>query len=292
MKKTSVIFMLAVLASGVAYGAGAGGSGSAPSAAAGLIRFEPPQPLGCVAVRVDVPGDKMLTGLRWRNGTAALAFPKILVASGTDLTPPPYSEAVMVAEQVQGLEQDWSSVEFTTSVASESGTLFLILEYPSNYAPASSGPELGVGWVEGESSFTHFVSGDGETWIKVAGRCRVLVEPVLEDRTPGVVSLRGPADPALPEVVEQHGLFVAPNPFNPEARIDLYLAAASTGDVRIIDIQGRQVAELHRGALAMGRNSFVWSGTDYSGRVVASGVYWVLAQTADERHVKKLLLVK
>ena len=88
------------------------------------------------------------------------------------------------------------------------------------------------------------------------------------------------------------GLFAAPNPFNPETKIELNLPAAITGDVRIVDVRGCVVADLYHGVLAQGANTFVWQGRDDAGRVVASGVYWVLAQTTDQKLVRKLLLVK
>lgn len=291
MNKLCAIVLLAVFWNGLALASNAGG-GVSTTAAAGLIGFDPPQPLGCVAVRVEVPESKMITGLRWRNGTSALAFPKVLVASGSDFFPPPFSEAVAVADSVQGLEQEWSSVLFAAPVASQSGTLFIIVEYPANYAPPASGPVLGVGYAEEDAHFSHFVTGDGENWIRVASRCRVLVEPILADSTPGILELGAQLDQQPAGVLERPGLSVAPNPFNPQTRIDLYLAAASAGQVKILDVRGSLIAELHHGQLPQGHASFIWKGTDRSGKRVASGVYWVLAQTSDQKFVQKLLLVK
>ncbi|MDP2325380.1 MAG: hypothetical protein Q8N51_15320, partial [Gammaproteobacteria bacterium] len=109
MKRSIVITMLALLGAGGANAAGGGGSGAA---AIGLIRFDPPQSLGCVAVRVEVPAQQMLTGVRWWNGSAALPFPKVLVASGSGVEPPVYSEAVVAAESVTGAEDGWSTAQF------------------------------------------------------------------------------------------------------------------------------------------------------------------------------------
>lgn len=287
--KRSIVIMMALLGAGGAYAAGGGESGAAAN---GLIRFDPPQSLGCVAVRVEVPAQQMLTGVRWWNGTASLPFPKVLVASGSGVEPPVYSEAVVAAESVTGAEGGWSNAQFATPVASGSGTLFVIIQYPVDYEPVAGGPLLGVGWSENEAVFTHFVTGDGESWIKVASRCRVLVEPVLEDLVPGVTLLRGGSRDEAHTDTERFGLSVAPNPFNPETRIDLYLAAASSGTVRVLDLRGHLVAELHHGALQAGHNAFVWNGADRSGNPVASGVYSVLVETPDQRHVQKVLLVK
>jgi len=82
------------------------------------------------------------------------------------------------------------------------------------------------------------------------------------------------------------------SPTYPGTHVDLYLAAASSGTVRVLDLRGRLVAELHRGLLQAGHNVFVWNGVDSGGMPVASGVYSVLVETPDQRHVKKVLLVK
>jgi len=69
------------------------------------------------------------------------------------------------------------------------------------------------------------------------GSCRfrpaaipALLEPVLAGRAPGVAAKRGgPGDGKDMKL----GLYASPNPFNPATRIELNLAAATTGKVRI-----------------------------------------------------------
>lgn len=287
--RSPVLFLL-VLAWSELAGANAGAGEAAP--AAGLIQFDPPQAVSCVAVRVTVPPDQMITGMRWYNGSASESFPRVLVASGSDILPPPCTEAVAVAEGVQGVEQGWSEVSFATPVASESGTLFVVLEYPPGYSPPVGQAALGVGYAEAESPLWYFVTGDGETWIKVVSRCRVLLEPVLADRAPGVAvkSARPQAEPSIPPAPAE--LVAYPNPFNPTTRIELNLPRATTGSVRIVDLRGYVVAELHRGAFARGTNAFVWNGRSSSGSATASGVYLVLAEAEDLKLATKLLLLK
>lgn len=270
------------------WAAGAGATGDAV-AAAGLIQFDPPQAKGCVAVRVAVPEDKMLTGLRWYNGTSAVAFPRVLVASGRELAPPPYSDAVVMAEVVVGQQEAWSEITFAAPIASESEALFVVIEYPANYTPPAQGTALGVGYAQDDASYPYFVSGDGETWIRIASGCRVLLEPVLADRVRDARALKGIA---LNGSAEKLGLFAMPNPFNPQTKIELSLAAAASGDLRVYDVRGRLVVELHRGALAEGVNTFTWNGRDSGGRPVASGPYWVQARTPDQSLTKKVLLLK
>ena len=272
--------------------AGAGGTGGAALEAEGLIQFDPPQALGCIAARVEVPADKMIVALRWYNGAATGVLPKVLVATGNGSAPPSYDDAITVAENVQGQDLAWSVVEFSTPVASESGTLFVIVQYPGYYAPPVESTSLGVGYALVDSPYPYFVTGDGETWIGVSSRCRVLLEPVLADRVPGVLALSGPGQKCEDIPLQKQGLYAAPNPFNPQVSIALHLKEATTGDIRIYDIRGHLVVELHSGPLAQGANSFEWQGRDSGGRSVASGAYWVRARTGDESHTIKVMLLR
>lgn len=287
------ILLVAIMICGwtVAAQAGAGGAGGA-GLADGLVAFEPPQPLGCVALRVDVPPDKMLVGVRWFNGAATGVLPRVLAASGSEATPPPYSAAVTLAEGVTGADQAWSEVQFATPVASQSGTLFLMVEYPPDYTPPAEGPALGVGFSREEALYSHFVTGDGSTWIRVASQCRVLLEPVLSDRVPGIVALGEDRSQVTVNQMEHMGLLATPNPFNPQTAIALYLKQAAAGDVRIYDLRGHLVRELYRGPLRAGENSFVWDGRDSGGRAVASGAYWVQARMPDQVNTLKVMLLR
>jgi hypothetical protein len=64
-----------------------------------------------------------------------------------------------------------------------------------------------------------------------------------------------------------------PNPFNPTTTIRISLPEASFVSLRILDLLGRQVSELHAGQMSAGYQEVKWNGTDASGMQVASGVY-------------------
>lgn len=288
------IILVAILACGwslVAL-AGSGGGGAGAAVADGLVHFEPPQPLGCIAVRIDVPADKMVVGMRWFNGATGGVFPNVLAASGGADAPPPHAVGVTVAQDIGGLEQEWSAVKFATPVASDSGTLFLIIDYPVNYAPPAAGPALGVGFAREQAPYPYFVSGDGENWIRVASVCRILLEPTLADRIPGVLALSEPGKARTVIPLERSGLQAIPNPFNPQTTIALYLKHAGVGDVRIYDLRGHLVTELYRGPMNAGENRYLWDGRDRGGRGVASGAYWVQARTPDQVHTLKIMLLR
>ena len=118
------------------------------------------------------------------------------------------------------------------------------------------------------------------------------MEPGLANRIPGFVALRGPEPVSQDIPVAKLGLYAAPNPFNPQTTITLYLKEATSGDIRIYDVRGRLVAEMYRGPLSAGANSFVWQGKDTAGRSVASGAYWVQARTGDQSLTMKVLLLR
>lgn len=291
MKETMLMILLSVCGVSLALaGAGGGVPGEVP--ADGLIQFDPPQAVSCVAVRVEVPDGKMVTGVRWCNGTSTESFPQVLVASGSGFSPRSFDEAIVIADDVQGNDGIWSELSFSDPVASESGTLFILLQYPENYAPQAGEPVLGVGYANSESTEHFFVTGDGNAWVKVSMACRVLMEPVLADRVPGVVALRARTDEPNQVPAVRSGLFAGPNPFNPETNIDLYLPEASSGTVKIFDVRGRLIVELYRGVLTKGKNAFVWRGRDARGRTLASGAYYVKADVGEKSWTKKLMLIK
>jgi hypothetical protein len=285
MKKTMLLALL--LGSAFAWV-----DGNGQPQADGLIQFDPPQSVSCIAVRIAVPEDKMVTGIRWYNGAGSTSFPQVLVASGTGFAPPPFAEAVVIAQNVQGNESSWSELEFSEPVASQSGTLFILMQYPQNYSPPETGTALGVGYATAESKEHFFVTGDGESWIKVSMACQVLLEPVLAERLPGVLEKSKKEDATEDLPPHKIGLFAGPNPFNPAATIRLYLPESTSGTVKVFDIRGRLVVELHNGVLVKGENSFIWTGRDGKGRGQASGAYYVKAEAGDQTWTHKLMLIK
>lgn len=108
----------------------------------------------------------------------------------------------------------------------------------------------------------------------------------IVDETTGTAA-PGPAPAARPRVVS-----VAPNPANPRVEILLDLPEATEGLVEVVDVAGRRVRSLSRGALLAGRSTLVWDGADDAGRPVASGLYFVRLVAAAGSDGRKLVLVK
>ncbi len=265
-----------------------------PAAPDGILVPQPAGPANCVALRVEVPEDQMLAGVRWYNGSAAEAFPRIMATSGRDLFPPSTSLAVTLATDVQGESDGWTTLMFDNPVASQTGTLFLVFQYRAGYVPVTGSPAHGVGYSLQEDPAFHFVSGDGQKWFKVSSRYRLLVQPVLHARDLTVVALSQlqPEGTETPPTVKSASLLAYPNPFNPAVNLDLYLPAAGSVTAKIYDVRGRVVRRLFAGRLEEGAASLVWNGRDDSGRQAGSGVYWAQVQMGTDRLTQRVVMVK
>jgi hypothetical protein len=84
----------------------------------------------------------------------------------------------------------------------------------------------------------------------------------------------------------------APNPFNPETLIRFDLKTSERARVTVLDIRGRVVARLVDAVGVEGTNWVRWSGTDGSGRPVASGVYFYRLETPSVDVTRKMVLAR
>ncbi len=87
-------------------------------------------------------------------------------------------------------------------------------------------------------------------------------------------------------------LQVAPNPFNPRARISFDLARDSFARLSVFDMRGRQVAVLYDGLATTGALAVDWNGTDDAGRTQPGGVYLFQLETNAGIARAKGILVK
>ncbi len=103
----------------------------------------------------------------------------------------------------------------------------------------------------------------------------------------------GPAAKALVALEDSGALAVWPNPFNAEVSIaftSIVLGERFTLD--IYDALGRLVRPLATGLGGEGMAEWVWDGRDASGRVAASGVYFVRLRWTGGQRVSRLLLLR
>lgn len=85
--------------------------------------------------------------------------------------------------------------------------------------------------------------------------------------------------PLLPAVADRLALY--PNPFNPRTTVTLTATSGGSGAIDVVDLRGRLLTTLWRGAWSPGRVQAMWDGRDRSGHTVASGAY--VFRLRDER---------
>ena len=83
-----------------------------------------------------------------------------------------------------------------------------------------------------------------------------------------------------------------PNPFNATANIVVDLDTAAEVSVMIYDVTGRLVTRLWNGPLLRGANLLRWRGTGTNGEPVATGVYFIRAETPSASSTIKAVLLK
>ncbi len=83
-----------------------------------------------------------------------------------------------------------------------------------------------------------------------------------------------------------------PNPFNPNTTISLSLAKDSLVSVKIYNVKGQCIKNLHSGNAKAGTLSLAWNGTDNQGRNVTSGIYIVRLEGNGFTASHKMTLMK
>ena len=84
----------------------------------------------------------------------------------------------------------------------------------------------------------------------------------------------------------------APNPFNPQTKVNFTLKSAGPATVKIFSLEGRLVKTLHDGFSPAGTSEIHWNGMDHANRAVPTGVYFLHVQSAGTKAVQKLYLLK
>ncbi len=102
----------------------------------------------------------------------------------------------------------------------------------------------------------------------------------------GVINITEGLDPASAVVASEVPLATSltgayPNPFNPSTTISFALKQDTRARLEVFTIDGRHVRTLTDDSYAAGPHSVVWTGTDNSGRQVASGTYLYRLTTGD-----------
>ena len=131
------------------------------------------------------------------------------------------------------------------------------------------------------------VHAGGETHI-APGELPRIVEIGGVDLAGHRVELRHDKGP--PEAFALHR--VCPNPFNATAVLSYDLPSPARVLLRVYSLLGQEIGRLVDGSVDAGRHRIAWSGTDRSGRSVASGVYLACLEADGFRAVVPMVLVK
>ena len=99
------------------------------------------------------------------------------------------------------------------------------------------------------------------------------------------------AGTAIAQVTEFALARLSPNPSADAVRIDYTLPRAARVRLRILDIQGREVAVLADGVLPAGRHQATWRG-DRRGEPVPAGLYFVRYETPVQNLVRRLVRIR
>jgi len=83
-----------------------------------------------------------------------------------------------------------------------------------------------------------------------------------------------------------------PNPFNPKTTIRYDLPNTRDVHIRIIDLMGRNIRSVDLNGMMPGRHKYVWNGTNDSGNLVSTGIYFLQITAGPASMIKKMLLLK
>ena len=83
-----------------------------------------------------------------------------------------------------------------------------------------------------------------------------------------------------------------PNPFNPSTTIEFSIQNDSEVELTIYNIKGQKVKTIANDLFEKGIYSILWSGDDYNGKLVSSGIYFYKLKSGDYQEIKKMILLK
>ncbi|MCK5146983.1 T9SS type A sorting domain-containing protein [bacterium] len=94
----------------------------------------------------------------------------------------------------------------------------------------------------------------------------------------------------MPKATEMEKAY--PNPFNPKTYIAYHLAEDADVNIAVFDMLGRQLKTLYTGNQYAGSYHVYWTATNYLGRKVPTGTYFIRMQAGDIQRVQKVILIK
>jgi len=109
----------------------------------------------------------------------------------------------------------------------------------------------------------------------------------IADLTPVSVDETGNSLPLKFELAQNY-----PNPFNANTTISYTLTNDGQISLAVYDLAGRKVANLFNGNQSAGNYQIVWDGTDNSGQVASSGIYFYRLIANGQSSTRRMMLLK
>jgi len=103
----------------------------------------------------------------------------------------------------------------------------------------------------------------------------------------GELGIEGGAGPQVPALTGP-----VPNPFSSSTILTYMIPEAGPVTLSVYDLSGRLVTVLDRGERLAGSHSVTWNGTDDSGRLLSSGVYFLRLDAAGWSATRKTVVVR
>jgi len=142
-------------------------------------------------------------------------------------------------------------------------------------------------YFNGDSIYVEFTS----TPITLApGEFHIYTTEKLDTPEIGIISEIDTDIPEMPREFKVHNNY--PNPFNAVTTLRYDLEKESNIRINIYDLIGREVYTENRLKQSAGKYSFTWNGTDHSGRILHSGVYFLVLNRSGNHLVQKVTLLK
>jgi len=255
----------------------------------------------CIAVWVPVGNKMAISGIKWYNNDESVSFAGVFVQSGTADYPVSLSEAFQVAGSIGGESLGWSEVNFSEPVACASEGLYVIFKVPSGALATAEGFGGGpaIGYTSSKSGYPGWMSADGESWVQIHKDFGFAVCPITMESTAGMVTKsmgRASDEPGMKPssdlVVSTMLRPAAPNPFNPQTRMDFSLREAGHVELAVFNLKGALVNRLVDERMSAGEHSAVWNGKDNNGASLASGVYFARFVAGGVVMTQRLVLIQ
>jgi len=248
-----------------------------------------------MAVRLDMPENYALAGFLWYNNDSQVTYPQLLVGTGHTSGPGDVAAMVALAGPFAGGSDAWSELELDQPVAASLGALYLVFELPAEaeFTGRGAGGGPALGYFEGTAGAPGWISGDGQTWLRLADTYSFALEPQFVPLTEGMLVKSLGAETQDQDLLPREPYLTAgPNPFNPRTELRFGLTQAAATTIAVYDIRGRRVVPLVSEVLPAGHHTVTWTGSDNRGRGVASEVYFVKLDSGRVHKTQRLLLLR